>query len=105
MLRSHLKIALRHLARHKVYAFVNAAGLAVGIACFLLIALYVRHELSYDAYHEHAERVFRVTREWVDDEHIDEEAYAGFTDATLDIEFATAEELNAEYRPVERGRI
>ena len=61
MLRNYLKIALRNLRRQKGYAFINIAGLAVGIACCLLIVLHVYDELSYDRYHEHADRIYRLT--------------------------------------------
>jgi putative ABC transport system permease protein len=58
---NYAKIALRKLRRQKVYAFINIAGLAVGLAACLLILLWVKDELSYDAYHEKADRIYRVT--------------------------------------------
>ena len=61
MINSDLVIALRHLSRHKGYAMVNVLGLAVGMACAILIFLYVGHELSFDRYHEQADRIYRVT--------------------------------------------
>ncbi len=54
------KIALRKLRRQRVYSFINIAGLAVGLAACLLILLWVKDELSYDAYHEKADRIYRV---------------------------------------------
>ena len=60
MFTNYLKIALRHLARHKGYAAINVTGLAVGTACCLLILLYVRDELRYDRHHEHADHIVRV---------------------------------------------
>ena len=48
MLKNYLKIALRHLRKHPGYTFINVAGLAVGIACCLLILLYVQAELRVD---------------------------------------------------------
>lgn len=60
MLNSDLVIALRHLSRNKGYTLVNVLGLAVGMACAILIFLYVGHELSYDRYHEQADRIYRV---------------------------------------------
>ncbi|MGH7496485.1 MAG: ABC transporter permease [bacterium] len=62
MLKNHLKIALRNLLKHKAYAFVNVAGLAVGMTCCILILLFVQDELSYDQYHENAGRIYRVYR-------------------------------------------
>ena len=60
MLKSYLKTALRHLRRRKGYAFINIFGLAAGMAACLLIGPYVRHELSYDVFHEKGERIYRV---------------------------------------------
>jgi putative ABC transport system permease protein len=60
MLASYLKIALRHLLRQKLYTGINIAGLALGIACFILIFLYIRNEWTYDMFHENADRMYRV---------------------------------------------
>ncbi|MEZ4697835.1 MAG: ABC transporter permease [Rhodothermales bacterium] len=57
MLRNHLKVAVRHLAREKGYSFINIGGLAVGLTCFILVALYIRFELSYDRFNEKADRI------------------------------------------------
>ena len=63
MLRNYLLITLRNLRRHKLYSTVNAAGLAIGMAGFALIVLFVRHEFGYDRFHDGAERIFRVVVE------------------------------------------
>lgn len=60
MLKSYVTIAIRHLARQKGYTAINVLGLAVGMVCAMLIFLYVDFELSYDRYHEKADRVYRV---------------------------------------------
>jgi putative ABC transport system permease protein len=60
MLRNYLKLALRHMWKHKSYVFLNTMGLAVGIASFILIGLFVIHELSYDKFHENKERIYRL---------------------------------------------
>ena len=60
MLRNYLKIAFRNLRKHVGYTFINVVGLALGIACCLLIFLLVTHEWSYDAFHEDADRIYRV---------------------------------------------
>jgi len=52
MLKNYLKIALRNLLKHKSYTFINIAGLAVGMACAILILLWVQDELSFDNFHE-----------------------------------------------------
>lgn len=66
MFKNYFKISLRNLFKHRAYSFINISGLAVGIACCLLIFLFVRDELSYDTQHENADRIYRVTREWFD---------------------------------------
>jgi putative ABC transport system permease protein len=60
LLLNYLKIAARKIRRQKGYAIINIAGLAVGMACCLLIFLFVRNELSYDAYNKNADRIFRI---------------------------------------------
>ncbi|MEL7001094.1 MAG: ABC transporter permease, partial [Bacteroidota bacterium] len=63
MLKNYIKIAFRNLNRHKFYSFINVTGLAVGIACCLLITLFVLDELSYDQYHDKKDRIFRAKTE------------------------------------------
>jgi putative ABC transport system permease protein len=60
MLKNYFLIALRNLRRKPVYTFLNLSGLAVGIACGILILLILRHDLSYDRFHDNYERIFRV---------------------------------------------
>ncbi|MEN0048813.1 MAG: ABC transporter permease [Bacteroidota bacterium] len=60
MFFNHLKIAFRQLWKQKLYTFINVMGLAVGVACCLLIALHLKDELSYDRFHEQADRLYRV---------------------------------------------
>lgn len=52
MLRNYIVITLRNLQRNKVYSFINIAGLSIGLACSMLILLWVADELSYDRFHE-----------------------------------------------------
>lgn len=61
MFSNYLTIAFRNLRRHKGFTAINVLGLAVGLASCLLIILFVSHELSYDRYHAHAERMYRMT--------------------------------------------
>jgi ABC-type antimicrobial peptide transport system permease subunit len=63
MLRNYLKIALRNVRRHKGYSFINIAGLAIGMACCILILLWVQDELSYDRFHENAGDIYRVIQD------------------------------------------
>lgn len=60
MWKNYLKIAWRNLLKHKTYSLLNTLGLAIGLSCFLLIALFVVSELSYDRYNEKANRIYRI---------------------------------------------
>ncbi len=60
MIKNYFTIAWRNLVKNKVYSFLNITGLAVGLASFLLIALYMMDELSYDRYNEKADRIYRI---------------------------------------------
>ncbi|MDX2246819.1 MAG: ABC transporter permease [Bacteroidia bacterium] len=60
MYKNYLKIAWRSMLRQKLYSFINISGLAIGLTCFLLIFLYVQHELSYDRFYENADQIYRV---------------------------------------------
>jgi putative ABC transport system permease protein len=60
MIKNFFKIAWRNLFRNKVYSFINIFGLTVGITCFLLIALYIFDELTYDRFHKQAENIYSV---------------------------------------------
>ncbi|MYB59470.1 MAG: FtsX-like permease family protein [Gemmatimonadetes bacterium] len=61
MLKNYLTIALRNLVRYKIYTAINALGLVTGIAFCLLTFLYVRHEWTYDQFHEKSDRIFRLS--------------------------------------------
>ena len=63
MVNHYLSLSIRHLFRQKVYSLINLIGLAIGMACCILILLYVQYELSYDLFHARANRIYRVTRE------------------------------------------
>jgi len=58
---NYLKIALRKMRRQKGYSFINIAGLALGMACCLLIVFFIHHELSFDRFHQDADHIFRIT--------------------------------------------
>lgn len=60
MLRNYFKITIRNIKRHKGYSFINISGLAIGMACCILILLYVTDEISYDKFHEKSDRLYRI---------------------------------------------
>ena len=57
---NYLKIAFRSLIRNKSYSIINIFGLALGLTAFILIASFVRHEASYDRFHQNSQRIFRM---------------------------------------------
>lgn len=61
MFKNYLRTAFRHVRNEKGFAAINVLGLAIGIACCLAITLFVRQEISYDRYHEHSDRIYRLT--------------------------------------------
>lgn len=61
MFKNYFKIGLRNLWKYKSSSIINVIGLSTGIAAFVLIALFVKDELSYDRHHEHADNIYRVT--------------------------------------------
>ncbi len=65
MIKNYFKIAWRNLLRNKVFSLINISGLASGLACFILIALYVADELSYDRVYNDAERIYRINSDMV----------------------------------------
>ncbi len=60
MFKNYFKIALRNLQRNKVYSFINIAGLSLGLACAMLIILYVKDEVSYDRFQANLNNIYRV---------------------------------------------
>src|SRR6201996_6983380 len=64
MIRNYFKIAWRNLKKNRLYALINIIGLTAGIVSCLLIGIYIKHELSYDRFHENADRIVRVTMDY-----------------------------------------
>jgi putative ABC transport system permease protein len=60
MINNYFKIAMRNIRRHRGYSFINIAGLAIGMACTLLILLWIQDELAYDRFHEKGDNIYRV---------------------------------------------
>ena len=94
MFRNYLLVALRNLRSRKGYAFINIAGLAIGMASFFLISLFIQDELSYDQFHKNSDRIYRL-------------ALSGNTrNGSLNTAFsasAWAPELEAEIPEIERA--
>lgn len=64
MFGNHLKTAWRNIVKHKVFAAINVIGLAIGLACCLLILFWVQDELGYDRFHENSGRIYRIVSDW-----------------------------------------
>lgn len=60
MLKNYILIALRNIKRQLAYSMINIFGLAIGLACCILIGVYVINESSYDKFHSNADRIYRV---------------------------------------------
>ena len=60
MIKNYITIAMRNLMRQKLYASIHIFGLSLGIACCILMALFVKNEWSHDHFHTHSDRLFRV---------------------------------------------
>lgn len=63
MLKNYLTIAFRNLRKQSFYSIINITGLAIGVACCLVIVLYIMNELSYDRHHANADRIYRIDNE------------------------------------------
>jgi putative ABC transport system permease protein len=60
MIKNYFKIAFRSLVKYKTYTFINVLGLAVGLACCLLILLFIKDEWTFDAFHSKADQIYRA---------------------------------------------
>jgi putative ABC transport system permease protein len=65
MFKNYLKTATRNLSRHKGYSLINISGFAIGVACCILIFLWVQDELSFDRFHENIDDLYRVVEHQV----------------------------------------
>jgi putative ABC transport system permease protein len=94
MFKNYIKTAIRHLWRHKGYSLINILGLAVGIACCLIILLYVQDELSFDKFHEKGDRIYRVALD---------RQYPGRSSSYAIIPHSYAQEMKDEFPDVEEA--
>ncbi|HEY0246034.1 MAG TPA: ABC transporter permease [Mucilaginibacter sp.] len=67
MLKNYIKIAWRNLKRNKAYAFISVTGLALGIACGILIFTLINYHLSFDNFHHNPDRIYRLYTQWNDE--------------------------------------
>jgi putative ABC transport system permease protein len=88
MLRNYLKIALRNLAKNKVYSFINIAGLATGMVVAMLIGLWIYDELSCDKYHQNYDRIAQVMQH---------QTYNGAIGTQTSVPFPIGAELRTSY--------
>jgi putative ABC transport system permease protein len=94
MFNNYLKIALRNLLRNKAYSAINIFGLALGVACCLLLTLYILDEVSYDKHHQRAGDLYRIVSQFHSDKGIDKLASASppiamaLKDEIPEVEFA-----------------
>ncbi len=66
MLQNYFKIALRNIQRNSIYSIINIAGLSIGIACSILILLWVHDEVSYDRFHPNYDHLYQA---WINGHH------------------------------------
>ncbi len=64
MIKNYLKIAIRNLIRNKLFSLINIFGLVIGIACTLIILLWINYEYSYDGFHDKKSNIYRVSFKW-----------------------------------------
>ena len=60
MFKNYFKITLRNLLKHRIYSFINVSGLALGMACCVLIILWIQDELSFDRFHANRQDIYRI---------------------------------------------
>ena len=91
MLKNYFKIAYRNLQRSKSYTFINVFGLALGITCALLIFMLVRYHLSFDNFHAHENRIYRLITEFHEEEIFQENGVPSPLGKAFRDDFAFAE--------------
>ena len=100
MFKNYIKIALRSALRQKGNSIINISGLAIGLTCVILIALFINDELGYDRFFDDADQVYRVN---INGKMGDGEFYAGYTPPpagkTLADNFPEIESYTRIYRP------
>jgi putative ABC transport system permease protein len=80
MLKSYLKIAVRGLIKHKLYAIINIFGLAIGLACCLIVLGHISYEFSFEDFHKNKDRIYRLNSRYVSP---DEDMYSAQVQSPL----------------------
>lgn len=79
MLKNYFNTAFRNLQRNKIYSFINVAGLSIGLACAMLIMLYIQDEVSYDRFHKNVSQIYRIDKQQKkDDGSVHNGSYTGY---------------------------
>lgn len=107
MFKNYLKIAWRNLWKNKGYSAINIGGLAIGLTCFLLIAMFIKNELSYDSYHEKGDNIYRIVHHGSEDNFEDRWVWgnapvgpalkADFSEVVEKVQFSGRSEILLEY--------
>ncbi len=95
---NYFKIAYRSALKAKLYSFINIAGLSIGMACTLLILLFVINELSFDKFHEKSDSIYRIVEKYTDDEGVVFEHSAS-------VQWPVAGAISADYPEIKTVRI
>jgi putative ABC transport system permease protein len=95
MIQNYVKVARRNLIRNKLYSVISVFGLGLGIACCLLIFLYVQEELSFDRFHTKSDDIYRLIRE--------EKRSGEETVRSPSVTYNIAPELKANFPEIERA--
>ena len=94
MIKNYLKIAWRNLKKNKIFSFINVFGLAIGLTCCMLIALYLHNELSYDSYHRNASSIYQLGTTFVKE---------GKEDRTANTPAPMARAMQMDFPEIEKG--
>ncbi|MFC1554338.1 ABC transporter permease [candidate division KSB1 bacterium] len=97
MLKNYIKIAFRNLLKQRSFSFINISGLSIGLACSLLIGLWVQNELTYDMFHDNSSNIYRV---------VEVQKYAGGDFPVAVTPGSIGPELNSKYPEIlENARV
>ncbi|MEL6865141.1 MAG: ABC transporter permease, partial [Bacteroidota bacterium] len=95
MFQNYLKIGLRNLLKYRTNTAIHIWGLAIGLAAFLLINQYVTFERSYDRFHDHADHIYRLTTDVLDDGQLQLRDAMTYAPAAKTLEEALPEVINS----------